>query len=345
MSRPSLDVIWQRDRSRPRYRRPDGTIHSFVDRKPREYEWICALLDGFALRHHADDRFTVQAPAPIVVLEGGAYDAAQVRRYLRRLALSTGPVGLLHIGDEFRRADLSVYDDAFFVYRNYWRPAMQAHSQCRYLPLGVNCPLDLFSPRAFSDRRYLWSFAGQHKGSRERMIETVAGRSDGYLVVNDDFNSGLSKTAYAQLLADTKVVLCPRGFAATESYRVYEALEAGAVPLVEDDGGATLWREHVAPRSAWRALTGGPSYWFDLARRSRRPSYWRSAYGPDVPFPRIYRWENVSDVLDRLDLSSLAPALEAWWTAYKSTLRSQLFADIQRHHPSNRLAHGRFSLS
>ena len=330
MSMLSLDLIWQRDVTRPRYRHADGTIHSFTRRKPREYGWICALLDGFALRHHADDRFEETAPTPLVVLEGDAYDTDQVRCYLRRLATDERSVGLLHIGDEFRRADLSIYDDAAFVYRNYWRPTMQAYPQCRYLPLGVNCPLDLFSQMPFPDRTYRWSFAGQRKGPRQQMIETIAGQSDGYLLVNDDFNSGLSKETYAQLLADTKVVLCPRGFAATESYRVYEALEAGAIPLVEDDGGTDLWREHMGLSSTWRALKGGPTYWYDLARRSRRPSYWQSAYEPDFPCPRIYRWENVRDVLDRLDLASLAEQVGQWWTAYKSALRRRIAADARR---------------
>lgn len=326
-----LDVIWQRDLSRPRYNGPDGTPSPFAKTKPREYGWICALLRGIPLRHHPDDQFEVTAPAPIIVLEGDNYDAAQVRQYLRRLTNEGQSVGLFHIGDEFGHAPLGVYDEAAFVYRNYWRPDMENHPRCRYLPLGVNCPLDSFSPRPFSDRTHLWSFAGQSKGPREALIDTVSERSDGYLLVNDDFNSGLPKDAYAQLLSDTQVVLCPRGFRAAESYRVYEALEAGAIPLVEDNGGLGLWREHASPTTAWTALTGGPSYWYDLARRSRRPSYWQSAYGPDFPCPRIYRWENVNTILARLDLSALADAIGTWWSTYKSTLRGRLTADIHRH--------------
>ena len=337
MHTPPLDLIWQRDLSRPRYQGPDDKIRPFAPTKPREYGWICALLRSFPLRHHPDDRFEVDAPAPIVVLEGDNYNPARVRDYLRRLRANTRGVGLLHIGDEFRRAPLEVYDEAAFVYRNYWRPALETHAQGRYLPLGANCPMEAFDPPPFSERRHRWSFAGQQKGPRETMIDTVSQRSDGYLQVNDNFNSGLPKEAYVQLLERTQVVLCPRGFSAVESYRVYEALEAGAIPLVEDDGGVGLWHEHLAPAPAWTALTGGPSYWYDLARRSRRPSYWHSAYGSGFPCPRIYRWDNVDRILDSLDLAPLAAATHTWWTNYKSALRSKLATDIQRHlHPSQR---------
>lgn len=326
-----LDIIWQRDLSRPRYRDSDNTTRPFTQTKPREYGWICALLSGFSLRHHSDDQYEVAAPAPIVVIEGDNYSSAQVRRYLRRVSAPERSVGLVHIGDEFSHAPLDIYDEAAFVYRNYWRPGMEAYPHCRYLPLGVNCPLDTFSPRPFAERTHRWSFAGQMKGPREAMVERLSKRSDGVLILNEHFNSGLSKEAYARLLSDTQVVFCPRGFRAAESYRVYEALEAGAIPLVEDDGGWDLWREHASATTAWTAVTGGPSYWYDLARRSCLPSYWRSAYGPDVPFPRIYRWENVAEILDRLSLPPLVRSVGTWWNGYKARLRRRLAADIRRH--------------
>lgn len=329
MNRPSLNVIWQRDLSRPRYRTSSSSASSYV--WPREFDWICALLRDFPLRHHKDDHFGVEVANPLVILDGHTYDPAQVKQYLRSLRLKGHTVGLLHIGDEFRRASLSVYDDAAFVYRNYWRPEMESIRHCHYLPLGVNCDPDLFTPVSFSDRAYRWSFAGQAKGSREAMATAVASRSDGRLVLNADFNSGLPKAEYAQLLTNTQVVLCPRGFISAETYRLYEALEAGAIPLVEDDGGIGLLREHVAPSAMHNLLRGGPSYWYDLARRTRWPSYWRNAFGSDFPCPRIYRWENVQAVLDRTDLDALAESISTWWSDQKAAIRSDLAATIYQH--------------
>jgi len=326
-----LNIIWQRDLSHNRYwasADPTATTTSVV---PREYEWISSLLSAFDVHHHLDGRYEVVAPNPIVVLEGQEYDPDQVQAYLHTLRAQDSTVGILHIGDEFGWAPLEVYDEAAFVYRNYWRPEIDSLAHCHYLPLGVNCPRDLFEQTALSDRPYRWSFAGQAKPSRHAMIETLAQRTDGHLVINDHFNSGLSKPEYATLLSNTQIVLCPRGWASVESYRFYEALEAGAIPLVEDDGGFGLYREHCTRSGSWNALKGGPKYWYDIAKRTRRPSYWRSAFGEDFPCPRIYKWENLPATLDEIDPAPLAATIRNWWTHYKRSLRDHMSASIHTH--------------
>jgi len=311
-----LHVIWQLDQ----------TMRRGVE--PREFQWICSLLDGLDLIHHMDSTYSVLAPSPLVVLEGYRFDPSQLRQYLATLTEVAGPVGVIHVGDEFGRAPIDAYDNAAFVYRNYWRPEIETDSRWYYLPLGVNCDPRLFTAGSMKDRRYRWSFAGQAKMSRRTMIDVLHSRSDGHLVVNQEFNSGLPKDQYAQLLSDTQIVLCPRGWSSVESYRLYEALEAGAIPLVEDYGGPGLFREHAASTSLWNAVKGGPKYWYDLARRSRQSSYWLHAYGPEFPCPRIYRWENVDQVLDTIDQETLAPTIAKWWTHYKSALRDRLQRSI-----------------
>lgn len=47
------------------------------------------------------------------------------------------------------------------------------------------------------------------------------------------FKSGISPEEYGKILADTKIVLCPKGFHSTECYRHYEALRAGCVIISE----------------------------------------------------------------------------------------------------------------
>lgn len=331
MSPSPLHVIWQRDLSRPRYRGGNTPSNGRMRIEPREYDWICFLLRDFTLHHHPDDHFEVEAPNPLVVLDGHKYDPLRVQRYLRRLRSNGRSVGIIHIGDEFERAPLAVYDEASFVYRNYWRPEISRAAHCHYLPLGVNCKIGLFDPTPISERNHRWSFAGQIKGTREAMVDTVSRRSDGHLVLNETFNSGLPKEAYARLLSDTQVVLCPRGFSSVESYRLYEALEAGAIPLVEDDGGPGLFWEHAAPAALWTALRGGPHYWYDLARRTRKPSYWLHAFGSDFPCPRIYRWENVDAALDSIDAQALSRTIRTWWASYKSKIRADVTANIRRH--------------
>jgi hypothetical protein len=320
MTRPPLHVIWQPD---PSLRTRSGRV------EPREFEWICSLLSSFEAHHHVDGAFRQVAPHPLVVIEGFQQDPTEIARYLRRLKEGRQRVGLIHIGDEHSTADVSFYREADLVYRNYWRPVIDRLPHCHYLPLGVNCPLGLFTKPPVEERPHRWSFAGQAKLSRRTLIDVAATLPEGRLVVNEKFNSGLDKAAYAALLRDTQIVLCPRGWSSVESYRLYEALEAGAIPLVEDDGGWGLLHEHRRPCAWVRAVSGGPRYWIDLARRGVGPgSYWQNAYGPDFPCPRIYRWENLPAVLDRIDVEAASHATQTWWHAYKKVLRERLHQQL-----------------
>lgn len=321
MSTRTVPVIWQPD---TRHRTRSGKV------EPREFEWICSLLSDIEVTHEFDGNFEHIATNPLVVLEGFDYDPDEVTSYLRRLKHQGNHVGLIHIGDEFERASLTPYQEVDFIFRNYWRSEADRYEHCHYLPLGPNCPTRFLSRPPLEGRPYRWSFAGQRKGSRQTLIEMAETLPEGQLVVNEEFNSGLDKKEYGQLLSDTKIAFCPRGWFSVESYRMYEALEAGAIPLVEDDSGWGLIREHARPSALKNALRGGTSYWMDLARRSRPPrSYWLNVYGPSFPCPRIYRWENLPDVLENIDAQEVGAAVQSWWQNYKTTLGQDLAVRLQ----------------
>ena len=74
------------------------------------------------------------------------------------------------------------------------------------------------------------------------------------------FKSGLSPTEYGQLLADSRIVLCPRGFTSAETFRHMEAMRAGAIVVSE-------------PLPATRFYVGSPIVtahgWADGLRKAR----------------------------------------------------------------------------
>lgn len=49
----------------------------------------------------------------------------------------------------------------------------------------------------------------------------------------DDFKNGFALDEYGRILADTKIVLCPKGFSSPECFRHYEAMRAGCVVISE----------------------------------------------------------------------------------------------------------------
>jgi hypothetical protein len=315
---PSLTVIWQ----------PDTTIR--WDKEPREYGWIRTLLSAFQLEDVFDGSYEYIADNPLVVVDGSNYEPEVVLEYLSRLKTGVDKnVGVIHIGDEHAIAPLDIYEEASFVYRNYWRPEMKDYPHCSYLPLGLNCPSDAFAPKPIRDRSFRWSFAGQARATRQAMVNSVANREDGHLILNETFNSGLNKKDYANLLCDTQIVLCPRGWSSVESYRVYEALEAGAIPLVEDDGGWGLFREHSRLEALYTASKAGPRYWYNVGKRMIQPSYWLSAYGAEFPCPRIYRWENLDTVMQRIDPVRMSSRIARWWDNTKVDVQKELTTTIQ----------------
>jgi len=98
-----------------------------------------------------------------------------------------------------------------------------------------------------------------------------------YIRFTDGFMAGLDAAAYAAMLAQSKIVLCPRGYASAETFRHIEAMRAGAIVASEPLPQTYLYR--AAPLievQNWgtglakvRALAGDPQALDDLATRSR----------------------------------------------------------------------------
>ena len=57
------------------------------------------------------------------------------------------------------------------------------------------------------------------------------------------FARGLTPAAYGEKLAHSKIVLCPRGFASTETFRHIEAMRAGAVVISEPLPDLPMYRD------------------------------------------------------------------------------------------------------
>lgn len=112
---------------------------------------------------------------------------------------------------------------------------------------------------------------------------------------------GLDRDAYAAAMADTMVAPCPSGPESPDSFRLYEALEAGAVPVAD---GSTP-KGHV-------------------------PGYWPYVFGGPVPFPVLDNWAELAEHVARIHKEWPAPAsrVAAWWTQSKRRLAYELEADI-----------------
>ena len=92
------------------------------------------------------------------------------------------------------------------------------------------------------EREYDFCFVGQlpQTGTRDKfkrcldeMLETTGDKFKYYVKYTKCFSGGLDHDEYIELLNNSKICLCPQGAFSSESFRFFEAIMLGSVPMVE----------------------------------------------------------------------------------------------------------------
>jgi len=124
--------------------------------------------------------------------------------------------------------------------------------------------------------------------------------SGGHLLGTNGFGQGYPRDDFLRRMLATKVAPAPSGPRTQDSFRLYEALEAGCIPVADD----------MTPDG--------------------RIGYWRHLFGEDPPFPVITNWNDFEQILPELLAGWPANAnrVSAWWQSYKRHLAYQLAADL-----------------
>lgn len=172
-----------------------------------------------------------------------------------------------------------------------WPPQIRAH-----LPVELPAKtIDVF-------------FAGQITHQRrqelaEQMQELLV-RSDmkASYYPSEGFTQGLPPEEYYRRLANAKVAPAPSGPETPDSFRLFEALEAGCVPIADA----------LAPKGEWPK------------------DYWTWFFGEEPPFPVLTKYEQLTGyVLEAInDWPRIGNKVFAWWQGYKRKLVEQMLLDI-----------------
>ena len=146
-----------------------------------------------------------------------------------------------------------------------------------------------------------WAFAGQVTHERRRACVEALEGTPGELHATESFAAGLDLDEYLNLLTRARFAPCPGGPATPDTFRAFEALEAGAVPILDD----------------LPAAAGYPT------------GYWSTLFG-DHPLPTITDWSTAPEVLERLDAEwpACANDAQAWWLDEKRRIVQRLTADL-----------------
>ena len=171
---------------------------------------------------------------------------------------------ILHLSDEYVNDDISVYSlpKCKGVIRIYERPNLP--SNVLVIPLGYHYTIEGGSenpaektPRLpFRSNR--WSFMGTGWRSRRELLEPFNKIQPNRTVFADSWESSqkIQRKEYLAVLLDSYFVPCPVGNN-SETYRIYEALECGCIPLYVKNGendalAARLMNEiGILPSSNW----------------------------------------------------------------------------------------------
>jgi hypothetical protein len=160
--------------------------------------------------------------------------------YYSQLMMRGYRFGLVHTADEYFIDDCTAYQFANFVIRQYWSIGHANNRRTMAVPLGTFPGFVADPSKTAAERKHLWSFAGElRKSTRPQMIAAMQTLPGGFVHVSGASNEEhalvplLTMPEYSALMADTVFSPCPAGWANLDSFRVYESLEAGCIPIVE----------------------------------------------------------------------------------------------------------------
>ena len=189
---------------------------------------------------------------------------------------------------------------------------MTPHFEKHEYPVGTQFMGEMSPPHAranlintgyVDERRYRWSFSGQITHDRRReMVAALQDTAGGKLIQTAGFTQGLTPDKYYGLLNDTITVPAPSGPVTPDSFRAFEALDAGCVPILDGKCPTEQDCEH----------------------------YWKAVLGEHHPLKVVQDWaeaipliESNSDVFPTENIR-----VYSWWQMYLRDLQYRLLNDI-----------------
>jgi hypothetical protein len=263
-------------------------------------DWIPELLSEFDITEYTDGKYEIFLDKSIIVVCEYRGD------YFEKLRKRNCKFGVFHLDDELLCHPSHFYQDANFVYRYYWTKRYTDQENISFFPPGYKAGFWKNSQniqiKEAKDRQYIWSFAGQilYHATRQYMINAMKEFEPYFFheihVWND--KKSLSPQEYRDMLLESVFVPCGRGYWNLDSYRVYEALECGCIPIVEK-----------SPLDLFRYQFG------------------------DHPFLAVENWSEapalMSELLsDPVRLEERRKCCHQWWLNYKKELKAKITNDI-----------------
>lgn len=213
-----VSLVWQLDR-----------LHTW------EEDWLMELFSGLDVTVVDDGKHAVFLDNSIIV----SNHTRELETYVKKLHDLGYKFGIILTSDETCNAPDHFYRYAQFVFRNYWREKFVGCPNVVMFPLGYKTKFWKGRSKQLndvSDRKYTWSFAGRlDHPARAAMISQMRKVPNGFIHQIHEWadKRSLSTKDYRDLMLNTVFIPCAKGCYSYDTFRLYEALECGCIPIVE----------------------------------------------------------------------------------------------------------------
>jgi len=263
-----------------------------------DYAFVDMMLEGLVEKVEVD---TIPIDDVAIVIIPGRSHAGKETAVNQEIQKINKCV-LFIMGDEE-----SIFDLDQIKHKNIkiWVQNPSPKLDSEYRRIGCGYPPKIREITESPEKTIDWFFSGQMTHSRRYYcVNQLRKLDNGYMLTSDHFTGGLSQDEYYQKMLSAKVVPCPSGPVTPDTFRLFEALELGCVPIADNETRTSDWS------GFWEWLFDGP-----------------------VPFPCINDYDDLPGYID--DCVKQYPALnnecQSWWLRKQSDYKRQIMkdADIQ----------------
>ena len=170
--------------------------------------------------------------------------------WLERLRANGHTFKILHLSDEHLNDPIHFYTwpEVKGVMRFYTRPDLPNDPKILIIPLGYHNQFKggrdfphIFTPE-LPFRDLTWSFAGTNWQGRQESMQILNVIQPSFVKWLDDWNSPkqMKEDEYISTMLSSKFIPCPSG-QNRETYRFYEALTCGCIPIFINDPADSSW--------------------------------------------------------------------------------------------------------
>tara|TARA_B100000029_G_scaffold40393_2_gene37749 strand:- start:430 stop:1317 length:888 start_codon:yes stop_codon:yes gene_type:complete len=212
-----------------------------------------------------------------------------------KLKLICSKLILIHLGDEAGTQDLSsIYGKFSYVLRTFCSSRYFKSNHVKCVPIGYKSGI---INKNKNNRKYKWAFTGTpHKSSRHDLLFQLSNIEPFFCHKTERFNTKIISTEeMSEVLSSTEFLPCPNGFYHPETYRLYEALQCGCIPIVED------------------------TY-----------KYYDRLF-PNNPFIKVGKWADAKPIINSWENNQIKKKQEEcnkWWDNYKTDLQELLKSKV-----------------